>query len=139
MKITIEISAGELKELLTQQEDPEITDEIHEDFAEDPQEPEPKPDIEPVTEPENDPELGNDPEPEPASESPKPTRTGRKTRPVDVRINGEWFTFPSSAEAAKNIGCLPSQMSSSASHGWKCKGFEVRFTPDEKDEEILPR
>lgn len=131
MKITIEISAGELRELLTQQEQPEITDEIHENFAEDPYEPEPEPEPQPKARVRN-------------TKAAKPVKRGTNKRggkphPVDVKVGDEWRTFPSTKEAAVYLGCPQPQVSSAISRGIKCRGHELRYSPEEPDNDILPR
>lgn len=60
-------------------------------------------------------------------------------RPVEVKVDGEWRRFDSMTEAAKFIGCYPSQVSSSVASGWECRGHKVRYAKEEQDEEELPR
>ncbi len=137
MKITIEITSAELAQLVDHfhlKEVPAILDELHEDF-EDPQDP----DIEPNNEPENDPEPEPEPVPDPGWTAKTSQRNVRKSRAVEVKVDGEWHRFSSMTNAAKLIGCFPSQVSSALANGWMVRGYELRYAKEEQDEEDLPR
>ena len=128
MKITIEITVEEARMLLQHEEKPEITDEIHEDFEETDIKPDPEPS----------PESDSKPQPKPLP-SKKQQRNVRDPHPVEVKVDGKWRRFSSMTEAAKLIGCYPSQVSSALANGWMVRGYELRYAKEEQDEEDLPR
>lgn len=128
MKITIEITVEEAMMLLWHKEEPEITDELHEDFEETDIKPDPEPS----------PESDSKPQPKPLP-SKKQQRNVRDPHHVEVKVDGEWRRFSSMNEAAKLIGCYPSQVSSALANGWMVRGYELRYAPKEQDEEDLPR
>ena len=156
MKITIEITVEEARMLLQHEEKPEITDEIHEDFY-DPMKTVALYDTEVSSQPDNNryecqassrttagtQEPSPDPEPEPVPDPGWTAKTSqrnvRKSRAVEVKVDGEWHRFSSMTNAAKLIGCFPSQVSSALANGWMVRGYELRYAPKEQDEEDLPR
>ena len=116
MKITvIEMSHEEAMGLFLtmKNEEPEIT-EIHEDFEE-------------AT------EAGE-------KTKAKKGKDGRpKSRPVYVKDGDGWKRFPTPKDAAEHIGCERQKVYYALSKGVKCQGHEVSYSPNEEEEEILPR
>lgn len=160
MKITIEITVEEARMLLQHEEKPEITDELHEDFEDDPKETVTVHDIPSevsakpdgryecqasglttvgTSEPSPDPEPEPEPVPDPGWTAKTEQKNVRKSRAVWVKVDGEWHRFSSMTNAAKLIGCFPSQVSSALANGWKVRGYELRYAKEEQDEEDLPR
>lgn len=65
--------------------------------------------------------------------NPKPKKTPKVPKPVDVLIDGEWVTFESVNKAAKALGVSPAWLGKSLQLGKTCNGRPVRYSDPELD------
>lgn len=64
---------------------------------------------------------------------PKPKKTPKAPKPVDVLVDGGWVTFESANKAAQALGVSPAWLGKSLQLGKTCNGRHVRYSNPELD------